>query len=290
MKLFKNNHGQLRAVWWVAVFFLVLASLTFPLVLLSQRYGWEITITHQAFVVIIATWISQRLRRKSMTELFGKFNLDLCKNGLLGLGAGALLMLLPALFLTAFSYVNWKQGTGDLVHLLDISISMFFVAVAEEVLFRGFIFQQLRKATGVWIAQVLIAGYFLLTHMNNPGMTGNTTVFASINIFLASVMFGVAYIKTQSLIMPIAFHFMANWMQGTILGFGVSGNEEASVLQPVFRNAPQWLTGGSFGLEASMPGLIVVILLTILLYNWKLLRHRADITLEKYNTTKAISN
>ena len=39
--------------------------------------------------------------------------------------------------------------------------------------------------------------------------------------------------------MPIGLHFMANWAQGTLLGFGVSGNEETSLLKPVFHNAPQ---------------------------------------------------
>jgi hypothetical protein len=69
--------------------------------------------------------------------------------------------------------------------------------------------------------------------------------------------------------MPIAFHFMANWVQGTLLGFGVSGNEQASILKLVFTSASDMITGGSFGLEASVPGLISVIAATFLLYRWK---------------------
>jgi uncharacterized protein len=68
-------------------------------------------------------------------------------------------------------------------------------------------------------AQLPMAGYFLLIHMNNPGITGNTKLLASANIFLASIMFGLAFIRTGSL----ALHFIANWAQGTLLGFGVSG-------------------------------------------------------------------
>ena len=82
-------------------------------------------------------------------------------------------------------------------------------------------------------------------------------------------MFGLAFIKTKSLAMPIGLHFMANWVQGTLLGFGVSGNEETSLLKPIFHNAPQWLTGGSFGLEASVPGLICVIASIIFIYKWE---------------------
>lgn len=143
------------------------------------------------------------------------------------------------------------------------------MAVAEEFLFRGFIFQRLIKSTSVWVAQLLIAAYFLLTHTGNPGMAGDIKILAFINIFIASVMFGFAYIKTKSLVMPIAFHFMANWVQGTLLGFGVSGYEQASLLKPVFYTSPAWLTGGSFGLEASVPGLVCVVATTLILYRWR---------------------
>jgi hypothetical protein len=209
------------------------------------------------------------MRKKPMSELVGKLNLDLLKNILFGIAAGAILVLVPALFLTAIGKIHWQQGTGDLATLANLSLASFSVAVAEEFLFRGFIFQRLRQSTGIWTAQLLIAGYFLLTHMGNPGMTGNSQLLASVNIFLASIMFGLAYVKTNNLIMPIAFHFMANWVQGTILGFGVSGNEQPSFLQPVFSNDSEWLTGGSFGLEASVPGLISVLVILYILFRWK---------------------
>ena len=69
--------------------------------------------------------------------------------------------------------------------------------------------------------------------------------------------------------MPIGLHFMANLVQGTVLGFGVSGHNEFSLLKPVFKTAPNWLTGGDFGLEASLPGLVCVIITVVLLYRWK---------------------
>ena len=152
--------------------------------------------------------------------------------------------------------------------ILQVTLVFVAVAIAEEMLFRGFIFQRLITGFGQWPAQLIIGALFLLTHMNNPGMSGSVKVFASINIFLASIVFGLSYIRTQSLAMPIGLHFMANWTQGVLLGFGVSGNEEASLLKPIFSNSPGWLTGGSFGLEASVPGLICVIITIILLYKW----------------------
>ena len=272
MNILLNRQKELRSIWWVAVFFLVLAAFTFPLILVSQQFNWEITIHQQVLIVVLTTIICQAIRKKPMSELVGKATPDLLKNALLGFAAGALLMLVPALFLTAIGKIHWQQGSGDLPTLVNLSLVSFSVALAEEFLFRGFIFQRLRQSMGVWVAQLLIAGYFLLTHMGNPGMTGSIQLFATVNIFLASILFGFAFIKTNTLIMPIAIHFMANWVQGTLLGFGVSGNEQVSFLKPVFTSDSEWLTGGSFGLEASVPGLISVIVCTYILYRWKTIR------------------
>ena len=69
--------------------------------------------------------------------------------------------------------------------------------------------------------------------------------------------------------MPLGLHFMANLMQGGILGFGVSGTDQSGLLKPISDGVPQWLTGDQFGLEASVPGLIFVAISLILLYKWK---------------------
>jgi hypothetical protein len=116
---------------------------------------------------------------------------------------------------------------------------------------------------------LIIAAYFLLTHLNNAGMTGSIKMMASMNIFLASILFGLAFICTRSLAMPLGLHWMANWMQGSLLGFGVSGTEQSGLLNPVFGEAPAWLTGGQFGLEASALGLICLVVMLSYIYKWK---------------------
>lgn len=143
------------------------------------------------------------------------------------------------------------------------------VAAAEELLFRGFVFQRLISGLGQWPAQLITATFFLLTHMNNPGMTGSIKIMASANIFLASILFGLTFIRTRSLAMTLRLHWMANWMQGGVLGFGVSGTEHLGLLKPVFGEAAAWLTGAQFGLEASLPGLISLLAILFISYRWK---------------------
>lgn len=178
-------------------------------------------------------------------------------------------MLVPALIMWIFGWVNWQWNLAGLSTLKEIALLLAGVAVAEEMLFRGFIFQRLIAGVGQWPAQFLLAGLFLLTHLDNPGMMGGNQILADINIFLASIMFGLAYLRTKSLGMPIGLHFMANFMKGGVLGFGVSGTDQSGLLKPFFTGAPEWLTGGQIGLEASILGLFVVVVIGILLYIWK---------------------
>ena len=193
-------------------------------------------------------------------------NLIWLKELSLGLLIGTGLMILPVLILTILGFINWQSNILSYKTIVSGFSLYLLVAIAEELLFRGFMFQRLIQAFGQWPAQLVLAGLFLLTHINNPGMTGTVKLLASVNIFIASIMFGIAYLKTKSLAMPIGIHFMANFMQGTVLGFGVSGSKDPSLFKPVFDNAPIWLSGGEFGIEASILGLCFVILITIYLY------------------------
>lgn len=268
MNLFKTKTGHLRNTWWAGIFFLVLAAITFPVILFSKKYKWEITITHQSIIIIVTSAFCQLLRKKPFTEITGRFNFNWFGNLLKGCAVGAGLMVVPAAILYTGGWVTWNRPQLDIPSLISATGMFISVALAEEFLFRGFVFQRLINGIGVWPAQLIIAGYFLLIHFNNPGMTGTVKIFASVNIFIASILFGLAFIKTKSLAMPLGIHFMANWVQGTLLGFGVSGNDEAGILKPQFTLAPEWLTGGTFGLEASLFGLVSLIIVTAAFYAW----------------------
>ncbi len=266
---FLNSARQLRNGWWILIFFLVLATILVPILLLAQNNVMDVTISLQAVILIVVSWLCQALYRKPLAELTRNVNSrwykDFCIGGLVGFA----LMLIPAFILGICGWVDWQWNPVGLSFLSSSLVLFAGVAVAEELLFRGFVFQRLISGLGRWPAQYITATFFLLTHLNNPGMTGSVKVMASVNIFLASILFGLAFIRTGSLAMPIGLHWMANWVQGGILGFGVSGTEQLGLLKPVLGNTPVWLTGGQFGLEASLPGLICVILTLILIGNWK---------------------
>jgi len=237
---FLNSERQLRNGWWILIFFLVLASILMPALLVAQQNSMDVSIGLQAVIIVFASWICQLLRRRPLAELLGKFNVRWLKELGLGILIGSALMLFPALSMRLFGWVDWQWNPTGSSTLASVVLLFAGVAVAEELLFRGFIFQRLIAGLGQWPTQLILAGYFLLTHLNNPGMTGDVKVLAGINIFLASLMFGLAFIRTKSLAMPLGLHFMANWMQGGILGFGVSGTDQSGLLKPIFAGVPEW--------------------------------------------------
>lgn len=269
VNLFIDSDRQLRNGWWILVFFFVLAAFLVPILITAQKNNLDVSIGVQAIITIVASMICQWLLRKPLAELSGKFNMRWLKELCLGGAIGSALMLSPALIVGLFGWVHWQWNPSGLSVLLSSFFLFAEVTLAEELLFRGFVFQRLIAGAGRWTAQLIIAAFFLLTHLGNPGMTGGAKVMASINIFLASIMFGLAFIRTKSLAMPLGLHFMANFVQGGILGFGVSGTEQTGLLILAFENAPTWLTGGQFGLEASLPGLICVLLTALMFYMMK---------------------
>lgn len=263
---FLNSERKIRNGWWMIIFLLVLTSMLVLVILFAKKNSMDVSMGAQAIIILLTSLVCQMLRRQALTELFGKFNMTWLKEFVMGGLMGSALMLVPAFLLQMFGWIDLQWNSVGVSSLTSSLFLFAGVALAEELLFRGFVFQRLISGLGPGPAQVLIAIFFLLTHLNNPGMSGGIKVMASINIFLASILFGLAFLRTRSLAMPLGMHWMANWMQGGVLGFGVSGTEQSGLIIPVFGDVPVWLTGGQFGLEASLPGLICVVLMLIALY------------------------
>jgi hypothetical protein len=235
---------------------------------LSSRSQVELAPILQAGLILIATAVCQALRREPMSAVIGRLDGRWMVELILGALVGACLMLVPALVLVLLGRVEWQRNPVDIAVLGSGGLTLLNAALAEELLFRGFAFQRLMAGLGAWPAQLIVGGFFLLIHLDNAGMTGSTALRAGANIFLASLLLGMAFIRTRRLALPIGVHFMANFVQGCVLGFGVSGETQPRWLIPIL-DGPEWLTGGEFGLEASLPGLVAVAAATFLFYRYR---------------------
>lgn len=264
-RIFLNRDREVRNGWWAAAFLAILAALLFPSLLVSIRFDHSLTIWEQAGLIALATVAVQALRRRPLAEVTGALSPAAARWFALGSLGGFVLMAAPAALLWSVGLVEFAIGQADPAACLAAVLTMAGVALAEELLFRGVLFQRLVAGIGPWPAQIVIGLLFVLTHLQNPGMEGATRIWAGVNIFLASLLFGQAFLRTQSLALPVGLHFMANLTQGLVFGFGVSGNAGPGVLEPNILTDADWLTGGAFGLEASAPGLASVVVLFIVM-------------------------
>ncbi len=131
-------------------------------------------------------------------------------------------------------------------------------AVVEEVLVRGVVLRILWRAFGPWVAFTISAVLFGAGHIGNPGATWFTTLCIALE---AGVMLGAFYALTGRLWMSIGVHAGWNFTQGYLFGATVSGgNFGNSIANSVpLRGHPEWLTGGAFGPEASLPSFAICV-------------------------------
>lgn len=276
MDVLMNPQGEVRNGWKAGGFLLVFAALvtlvnvTVKGLLHIPHVNMLVNVTLATAIGLGAGWICLAIEKKPLSAMGYRLNGRWA--GELGLGVlgGAGIMLVTALAAMGAGGFHWIKGAAD-VHALGWGLLLFIiVGFNEETLFRGYLFQRLVDGLGQWPAQILMALFFGLAHWGNPGMHGATLVWATVNIALAAILLGLCYLKTKSLALPIGVHIGWNFTQGNILGFGVSGTTDAQgLLQPVFHGKAEWITGGAFGLEASLPCVIVCGAAIVALLLWK---------------------
>lgn len=273
--LLRDDRSRLRNGWWILIFIAVFLISQFayrPVSHVLQRMGTDAAWLSPlpVFFLLLVTWICQRLRRQPLTAIGLRLDARWLRQAGGGLAIGAAQMLAIAALIYCAGGVRFEPDPARASAALAYGAWVFvWVALLEELLFRGFVFQRLVDGAGVTIAQLVMAGLFAIAHWGNPGMQGATEVWATIDTILGGLLLGFAYLRTGSLALPIGMHFAWNWVQGSFLGFDVSGLHEAGWLQPHLLDKPQWLTGGEFGPEASLFAVVVDTVTLLLLWRWR---------------------
>jgi len=186
----------------------------------------------------------------------------------LGILIGTVTLLLAVGIASLFGDLDFSLNTADpsaIKSTLISSLVVFaFAAAFEEVLFRGYILQTFARSGLAWLAILMTSVFFGAVHLGNP----NAGYLSSFNTALAGVWFGIAYLKTRDLWFVWGMHLMWNWMQGAIFGVEVSGLTEVahSPLLKETDGGPAWLTGGDYGIEASIACTIALIVSTVAIH------------------------
>ncbi|MCV2351218.1 CPBP family intramembrane glutamic endopeptidase [Paucibacter sp. Y2R2-4] len=169
-------------------------------------------------------------------------------------------LLIGASLYAACEVILMALGIYRIVGLNPFSYMVPAIAMAisssvfEELLFRGVLFGAVEQWLGTWAALVVSSLVFGLTHLINPQGTIEGALFIAVE---AGVLLAGAYMLTRRLWVSIGFHMAWNYTQSAIFSGIVSGNEAQQGLIRSTVNGPNWLTGGSFGVESSVLALLL---------------------------------
>jgi membrane protease YdiL (CAAX protease family) len=159
-------------------------------------------------------------------------------------GIMVLLLALPG-----FYHVSRLNSWPVLAH-------SFFIfgtgALIQELVFRLVIFRLLEELLGTWMAMGAIAAIFGFVHLGNP----NATLWTSLGLVLSDVLLSAAFILTRRIWLVWGIHAGWNYFQAGVFGMANSGITFKSWIVPR-TSGPAWLSGGAFGIEASVVAVLL---------------------------------
>ncbi|MFM5923761.1 MAG: lysostaphin resistance A-like protein [Novosphingobium sp.] len=179
----------------------------------------------------------------------------------LGLAFGFVLFSLAAGAVWALGglQIDGLRGIGQLWSMLLMAV---ISGTLEETLFRGIVMRQMEAMIGTWGALAFTSGFFGLVHLGNQGATWWSALAIALE---AGVLLGAAYLLTRRLWLAIGIHAAWNFTQGWVFSVPVSGGAAPLGLLVTRRTGPDWMTGGEFGLEASVVAIVIATLAGIAL-------------------------
>ena len=171
----------------------------------------------------------------------------------LGLLIGFAIMAL-SVGAAAIAHIYSIVGEGDASQVIhELVVTAIMAGFMEELFFRGILFRWLEEFGGSWVALALTSAFFGAAHLMNP----NASPVAAFGIAIeAGVLLGGAYMLTRSLWLPMGLHAAWNFTQGEIFDVPVSGLDEHGLVQAKL-SGPPLLSGGGFGLEASLFAMVI---------------------------------
>jgi membrane protease YdiL (CAAX protease family) len=177
----------------------------------------------------------------------------------LGVGVGALMMGAGVLALTVLGQYesgvseHTNLGSEALVLLLPLAVVFLLQASTEEAVTRGYMLQIGGLQLPGWVAVITTSVIFSVLHVG-------ASPLALLNIALYAVFASFVALGQGSLWLICGIHAGWNYFQGNIFGVPVSGHSEANSLLAFgpAEGASDLLSGGDFGVEASLVGTLVL--------------------------------
>jgi hypothetical protein len=227
---------------------LTAAVVGIPLVLVTVRYLW----------------------RRSSEWMRFRFSFKLL---VLGFLFGLVLPVLTVVLVSLIAVVR-VVGTPDRFTMGELPAIVFgsigfavFTAAVEELVFRGMAVREWALKWGWGVASIVGGVYFGAVHI--LGLLPHVSVVEVLWILLAAIVGNLLcvalYIRSKSLWFPIGFHAGWNLCLKAILGTTMSGKTSDFALYGIEISGHSLVTGGKFGLEASVVSMAVLLAVVLVL-------------------------
>jgi uncharacterized protein len=210
--------------------------------------------------LFFSTWIMTKIEGRTFASYGLPFSRAFCAQFWLGAiisFVSVTLLLLALMALGAYSF-------GSLaIHGFDIPkyailwiVPLFAAALLEDFLYRGYMLFTLTTGIGFWPAAVVTSLLMGGLHYFNPGGHGLGPVAATEYCLVTALIIR----RTGDLWMPLGLHAGWSWSELYFYGIQSSGfPSRGHLLNPSF-HGPVWLTGGTFGVEASWLNLVLLLI------------------------------
>jgi uncharacterized protein len=226
----------------------------------------------EVLLVVLATYLAygafvRLVERRPVTELSGPWAVAQLSLGTLG-GAALIGVVIAILWLLGDYRLT---GTNSWTALLAPLAADVPSAVIQQVVFQGIIFRITEEYLGTWWALLISVALFGLVHLL---LLPQVTAIGLLAVMVGGLLFTAAYVRTRRLWLSSSVHAAGDLTQDAIFGVGayhLSSHLSGVAAQGLLRarlTGPAALTGGTFGVEASVLTLVLILAAALCLLTW----------------------
>lgn len=226
----------------------------------------------EIFSIFTSILVARKFLHRSYFSL-GLIKDNMGKDYLKGLGLSLLqisAIIVLALLLKS-AQISLKPDLR-LGYLFLFILGRMIQGFSEELICRSILMNGFTAFMPIKSAMIMNALIFSLLHLGN----NSVSLIALVNLFLSGFMYSLIFYLKDSIWMAASAHTFWNMVQGNIFGMAVSGFKifDTRLLSTNFVGN-KFITGGGFGIEASL--LCTFVEIVSIIYCYRLIKKRRKI-------------
>ena len=243
-------------IWFAPVLLLVEGLFLGPATDASAWVSVPLTVASGLAALGVYSLVMRRVAHRRTPELARR---GAVREAALGAGVGAGFIGVSIGLVALIGGFSFGHGNGNaLLTIVTAVVAALAGGLTEELAFRGIALQAVEKVGGTWWAIGVTALLFGGAHALNP----DASLWSSVAIAVeAGVLLGAAYAWRRNIWFAVGLHAAWNAIE-QLLGVPVSGHRDPS-LTTITAHGSTLVSGGSFGVEASVVPVLVSLLLAV---------------------------